>query len=54
MFAHQHHVISLIVELKIDRTFVHKEEVVSSLKLLSNHLLDKTWEVIKMAAIWHF
>jgi len=54
MFAHQHDVISLGIELKIDRTFVRKEELVTSLKLLPKRLLDKTWEVIKMGALWHF
>jgi len=33
---------------------VQKEEVVISFKLLPKHLLDKTWKVIKMAALWHF
>jgi hypothetical protein len=54
MFAHQHDVISLIVELKIDPTSVREDEVVASFKLLPNHLHDKTGEIIKMAAIRYF
>jgi hypothetical protein len=54
MSAHQNDIVSLKIELKSDQTIVWKVEAVVSFKLLSKHFFDKTWEVINMAAIWHF